>query len=209
MTQIKGREDAGLYPFPYCRETGGTMARTIDILRTEHVNMSRLLGLLEHQIAKLERADNPNLELIKSITEYFDAFPRLCHHPKEDVIYRRLMARAPDKIADLSDLEDEHADVMTRLEEFIHALDNVLLEVQMPRRQFVEIARNFVVKERQHMAMEEREFFPAALASLKDRDWAAIDAELNDNNDPLFDAQVEDRFRNLRRELLAWGEEVA
>ena len=70
------------------------------------------------------------------------------------------------------------------------------------------VRARFVDDERKHMVMEERYFFPLALATLTDEDWADIDAELYDEDDPLFDSDAEERFKELRREIMSWGEEA-
>ncbi len=181
------------------------MAYPIDVLRREHSNMGRLLSLLEHQIGKVEQAQNPDYGLIKSIADYFADFPANCHHPKEDVIYARLCERAPDAAKAMGDLEHEHESVTRRLDDLNRAIDNILLEVEVPRDTFCTVARRFIEDERKHMLMEERYFFPVALDALEDQDWADIEAHLALRSDPLFDTMVEDRFRSLRQELLEWG----
>lgn len=181
------------------------MAYTIDILRKEHANMSKLLSLLEHQIGKVEQSERPDYELIKSIADYFADFPSSCHHPKEDVIYAKLRDRDPGAADAMGDLDDEHGAVAVRLDDFARAIDNVLMEVEVSRATFCKVARSFIEDERRHMLMEERYFFPVALETLSDEDWADIEDQLNRPADPLFDAIVEDRFRTLRQELLEWG----
>ena len=50
--------------------------------------------------------------------------------------------------------------------------------------------------------MQETAFFPAALKALGPEDWAAIDAQVSDREDPLFGAKVERRFAALREGIL-------
>jgi len=183
------------------------MAYAVDILRKEHSNMQRLLALLEHQIKLVEQAEQPDYELIKSIADYFGDFPDSCHHPKEDLIYDKLRERNPQAAQAMGDLEHEHGAVATRLTELSHAIDNVLLDIEVSRGQLVEVGRRFIEDERKHMMMEERYFFPVALDSLDDEDWSEIDSRLNKRADPLFDSIVEEKFRTLRQELLEWGDE--
>ena len=182
------------------------MAYAIEILQKEHANMGRLLALLEHQISKVELAENPDYGLIKSIADYFTDFPANCHHPKEDVIYDKLRERNPEAARAMGDLEEEHESVAVRLDDLNRAVDNVLLEVEVSRDNFCTVARRFIDDERKHMLMEERYFFPVALDALEEEDWSEIDSRLRSKADPLFDAIVEDRFRTVRQELLEWGD---
>jgi hypothetical protein len=54
-----------------------------------------------------------------------------------------------------------------------------------------EVVRDFIDRERQHMAMEERFVFPAAVKALRSTDW-----------------NFEDRFNKLRRKILELEEEA-
>lgn len=184
------------------------MTHAIDLLRREHLNMSRLLALLEHQLILFETAGRVDLDLIRSIAEYFGTYPKTCHHPKEDVIYRKLCARKPDVAEEMADLEAEHEHLDARLRDFLRAVDNVALDVEVPREQFLHKARRFVEEERRHMVMEERHFFPLALATLDMGDWADIESSLYSHADPVFDGAAEERFQDLRREIMSWGEEA-
>jgi hemerythrin-like domain-containing protein len=54
------------------------------------------------------------------------------------------------------------------------------------------------------MAMEEKVFFPLAEETLVPEDWAQIDAKVSDSDDPLFGEKVEQRFQELREQILDW-----
>lgn len=172
------------------------MTQAIAVIRKEHQNMTRLLDLLDRQIDLIENAVQPDYELIKEIVDYFLTFPDLYHHPKEDLIFRKIKRRAPDLAADLFDLEAEHEKVSDRLHTFTKTLVNVMLEAEVPRDSFVGIAREFIDGERQHMADEEKHFFRLALDTLSEKDWVDIDAAIANFNDPL-DAEPSLRFRSL------------
>jgi hypothetical protein len=59
------------------------------------------------------------------------------------------------------------------------------------------------VYERHHIAMEERDFFPAAAEILQPADWAEIASSKSaSQQDPLFSAAVEERFKAVRRHIL-------
>ena len=49
-----------------------------------------------------------------------------------------------------------------------------------------DIIRDFINHERQHMAMEERVVFPAALDGLRAQDWTEIALKLADRSDPFY-----------------------
>jgi hemerythrin-like domain-containing protein len=71
-----------------------------------------------------------------------------------------------------------------------------------------DIIRDFIKYERQHMAMEERVVFPAALNALRSEDWADIAAKLTDRDDPFYRLGFEEKFKTLRRNILELEEEA-
>jgi len=60
------------------------------LLRLEHNRFDDLLDLIEDQ---LDHADLPDRELLRNIVDYFSGYPERCHHPVEDLVYRKLRAR--------------------------------------------------------------------------------------------------------------------
>ena len=58
------------------------------------------------------------------------------------------------------------------------------------------------------MAMEERNFFPAAIKALQPQDWAEIASRLTDQRDPLFNEVVEEKFEVVRRHILELEQEA-
>jgi len=151
------------------------MSAAIDILQSEHHVMSKLLDLLEHEVGHFERAEPTNYDLIKEIIDYFLTYPDLCHHPRENLILDTLKQRAGDAAAAVTDLDAAHSALSEQLHKFAHTVVNSLLELNVPREHFVELARQFLDSEREHMAHEEKVFFPLAKQHLTAADWRDID----------------------------------
>ena len=59
----------------------------------------------------------------------------------------------------------------------------------------------FVSYYRNHMMMEEEHFFPAAAKALLEDDWAEIEFDLFEREDPLFDRSAHERFHRLREKI--------
>ena len=64
------------------------------------------------------------------------------------------------------------------------------------------IIRDFIMHQRQHIAMEESEFFPAAVKALKPQDWAEISSAGSVGQDPLFSEAAEKRFEIVRKHIM-------
>lgn len=80
------------------------MVEVMDRLQREHRNIAKLLNALEHQLAIFDTAETPDYDVLVGIGDYFIGFPGRCHHPKEDLIFRKLRARDPEAAEIVGDL---------------------------------------------------------------------------------------------------------
>ena len=183
------------------------MTEILDILREEHQNIEKLLLALERELPVFNSAARPDYHIVQSVIEYFQDYPDCCHHPKEDMIFEKLKARDPAAAASVGDLEAEHGNGSKRLRRVARTVESILADQEIPRQTVDEIIRDFIDHERQHMAMEERIFFPAAVEVLQPQDWAEIYVGLTARMDPLNTA-LEDKYRLLRHLILQWEQEA-
>ena len=177
------------------------MTQAIQTLRSEHKTTARMLDLLDRQITLFEDAQRPDYDLLKDVIDYFLTYPDLYHHPKENLILDALRKRDPQMAAPVGDIDKEHAEISARLHAFAHAVVEVLMEMEVSRDRFVEIARDFIDDQRRHMIKEEQVFFPAALEALSDKDWEEIDKKVSHFEDPLTATESELKFDSLRQML--------
>jgi len=180
----------------------------IESLRQEHRNIEKLLRVLERELSLFGRAERPDYEVIRAVIAYFEVYPDVYHHPQEDLVFRKLKARDPTAAAGVGDLAAEHRSGAERLRRVAQAVQGVLTEQEIPRQTVDGIVRDFIARERHHMAMEERVFFPAAIAALQPQDWVEIASTLTDQKDPLFSAVVEERFDSVRKHILQLEQEA-
>jgi hemerythrin-like domain-containing protein len=184
------------------------MTYIIEVLRQEHCNIESLLRVLERELSVFDRGDRPDYEVVRAVIEYFKDYPDCCHHPKEDMIVEKLKARDPVAAATIGDLEAEHREGARRLRRVAQAVERVLSDRELLRQTVDDIIRDFIHHERQHMAMEERIVFPAALNALRPEDWAGIALKLTDRHDPFYQPGFEQKFNTLRRNILEMEEEA-
>jgi len=174
----------------------------IELLNREHRNIERLLAVLEHELDIFDRADRPDYEVMRAIIAYFEVYTELYHHPQEDQVFARLKLRDPAAVVQIGDLAREHQKGADRLRRVAQAVEGVLTGREILRRDVDAIVRDFLAHERRHIAMEDRDFFPAAAKALKPQDWAEIASAQSGHKDPLFDAATETRFDGLRAHIL-------
>ncbi len=178
------------------------MSATLDVLRDEHRKMAKLLTILNREVRSFNDNKAVDFELVDSILEYSLNFPDACHHPKEDVVYRRLCELDSEAAKAVGNLAEEHEELHQLTKRFAIAVENVLKDQTLPRDWFTEIAEDYLRFLRRHMQMEEVVFFPAAQRALSDEDWKAVDDEVFNKTDLLFDDQTDERFEALRKAIM-------
>jgi hemerythrin-like domain-containing protein len=183
------------------------MARLIEVLREEHRNIEKLLGVLEQELSIFDRRERPDYETLQAVIDYFEEYPARCHHPKEDMIVEVLKARDPAAAGAVGEIEADHQKEEERLRRLAQTLENVRTGGELPRQAVDEVVREFIAHERRHIELEERALFPAAIQFLQPGDWARIDARMGDERDPLFDRTIEQKFRALAQKILQWEQE--
>lgn len=180
----------------------------IEILRQEHRNIEKLLLVLERELSVFARGERPDYEVVHAVIAYFQVYPDVYHHPPEDMVFEKLKVRDPAAAANIGDLAADHRRGAERLRRVARAVEGVLADQELLRQNINDIVRDFIEQERRHIAMEERDFFPAAVKALQPLDWAEIASRLTDQRDPLFSVVVEERFEVVRRHILQLEQEA-
>jgi hemerythrin-like domain-containing protein len=169
-------------------------------LRAEHDDMAKVLDVLEQEIASYRQDGRLNRDIVRDVLDYCRGYAEVCHHPKEDLIYRKLrLAAQPAAINAVGDLLAEHETLSQLTDELEAALDNLLSDAAEDRARFVGVAQPFVERHRQHLKSEDDELFPIAVQCLSDEDWAEIErgaADLDASHPP---GAIDERFAALSR----------
>ena len=71
------------------------MSKGLEELFTDHANMRVLLQMLEHELDRYRDGKTPDFELLQSMINDIIVFQNLVHHPKEDLVFARLIQREP------------------------------------------------------------------------------------------------------------------
>ena len=177
------------------------MSEALRQLNKEHADFSKLLDLLDRELAVFAAGERPDYDLVGAVIDYCLDYPDAVHHPKEDLIYRILKSRDAELARIVGDLEEEHRQIGALTRELAEAMRRVLAEELVDRQAVHELTQGFVRRYRDHIALENDRVFPAAVQALSQDDWAGIDARLEHRDDPLFGDAVVDRFRALRANI--------
>jgi len=182
-----------------------------DILRAltdEHTYQLRVFRLLERQVAALNLGRMADYEVMRGVMRYMTQYPDRYHHPKEDLVFDKLVQRDPSSVPQVQRLLQDHAQIL-ELGAGLLALINRCRADPAAADTFAlrKNAHAYIGRLRRHMDVEELRLFPRARQVLRARDWAEVDARMKPILDPVFGTAAAPGFEALRaQELHSHGE---
>ena len=174
----------------------------LEQLHRDHRNMRELLAVVEKELGGHAEGRAPDYELLRDVLDYLLNYPDLVHHPKEDLIYKRILARDSTAGDEIGDLIADHATLAGKTRALAAALRFVGADGEVPRDWIEKIARDYFEALRGHMEHEETGVFQMALRKLDDEDWLAIDLASSKPESLLVGRQSEERYLALHDRIM-------
>lgn len=174
----------------------------IDELQRDHVNLGRLLEILDRKIIKLKSGHHPNFNLMADVVDYIANYAEEHHHPREDKIYAHFKGRDEQLDQALLECEAQHVELRGNAEKLLSVIDDILNDAVIPMDEFIAHLELFVENEKSHMRMEEIAVFPLIRDVATGPDWEHASALAPAVNDPLFGERLADEYRDLYQQLL-------
>lgn len=172
-------------------------------LHEDHINMSTICAIVDAELIEIENGGKPDFGLLEDIMAYVTAYPDKVHHPTEDVVFERLVSAAPEAGADIEQLLAEHTELIAAGRDFLALVRAVEEEAVVTRAEIVAKGRAYLEMLTGHMDKEESGLFRLAADRLGASDWAAIGAQVQAMEDPLFGPAVANDYRRLWRRIKA------
>ena len=173
-----------------------------DILRAlieEHAYQLRVFGLLEKQVAALNQRKQPDYEVMHGVMRYMTQYPDRFHHPKEDLVFHKLVQRDKSFRLQVGQLLEEHVQIRARGMELLGLIDRSRADPATADTHVLrKSAHAYIGHLRRHMDVEELRLFPRAQQVLRAADWAEIDVRMKPVLDPLFEDPAATDFQSLR-----------
>ena len=173
------------------------MSQVIEALERDHVNIARLLELLESEILAIGVGKTPDYPLLQDIMCYMTQYPDRFHHPKEDLVFAQILKREPGAHADVDALLQEHISIGLAGQNFDRMLRTSKID-SVDLRDGLRIAGSAYIRAlREHMRKEEKKLFELAKAVFTNEDWQAIDEAIDAIEDPLFGTVIAKGYERL------------
>lgn len=157
------------------------------VIADDHAAIASLLRSLPPLIAQ-GAGDEPErfFDVVRAMLFYIDEFPEKQHHPKEsDLLFPRVVRRAPELIAIIDRLESDHVMGEQRVRELQHLLLAWELLGESRRPAFASALDEYVRFYLDHMRTEETELLPVARRVLEAGELAELDRAFEASRDPL------------------------
>jgi len=175
------------------------MSQVISALHRDHVNITKLLELIESEILAIEVGKTPDRLLMRDIMRYVAQYSDRFHHPKEDLIFAQLLKHDAEARAEVEEIIKEHVSIGLAGREFAGLLRASGVDSVDARERLGIAGFAYIQALRKHMSREERMLFPLAREVLTKKEWRVIDEAVNAIDDPLFDEMTADDYQRLYR----------
>ena len=177
----------------------GELILPLAIMRDEHRSIAAVIHGLELLVRQArEQGAAPSFPLLRAMVRYIVDFPEALHHPKEDAyLFRKLRERTPEFNATLDELERQHIEGHTQVDELVQSLAAYETDPRGALDRFARAVSAYAASQIQHMTLEFKVVFPAARQHLTAEDWTEIGAAFAGNSDPRFSADNDEEFRQL------------
>lgn len=166
-------------------------------LHQDHLNLARILRLLEAQLNLILNGESADLYVLGEIVDYIETYPDQFHHPREDIIFGVYRDRSARGIELIDRLLHEHRILLSRTLELRGFLDQWASDLPISREHVGQRIADYLSLQWQHLNLEEGSVFHLLEQELSEHDWERIEASMPEGSDPLFANLLRSRYENI------------
>jgi len=171
-------------------------------LHQDHINLSRLLSLLERESMLFQQGYDPDYLLMLDMVEYVESYPDLIHHPREDAIFRVYLERHRFGEDIIRQLIEEHKALVQHSHQLRDMIEQVLQGSVFPRELIESQLFTYIEMQESHLNAEEAHVFELINQTLQPEDWARIEQMIPAASDPLFGGKVQKQYEAIYARIL-------
>lgn len=173
----------------------------IQRLILDHKRLLILLKVLKQQLDDFQAGSEHDLDLACELIQYLQAYENLVHHPVEELIFSKFLARLETDHNALQNAMQQHRLLTTMTHKFHNTLESIIQGVVIPRAEVNTQGQNLLKNLFEHVQLEELQIFPELNSGLTHADWLYLEDQVTITKDPLFEHPDSNRFRNLLNHL--------
>ncbi len=181
------------------------MHRLLKELHQDHINLGRVLRILENQLDLLRSGGNADIHVLSEVVDYVQSYPDLIHHPREDVIFLAYLERQGERPELIAQLMAEHQALIDKTSALRVSLDQWQSDTPVPREYISGLIEDYLRRQWDHLNLEEGSVYNLLAATLSAEDWARIEASMPQGRDPLFTDQMRRRYENIYERVVEYA----
>lgn len=178
------------------------MPNLIEQIHQDHINVSKILDLIEKEVERARNEKMPDLDLLQDALRYMINYSDLVHHKKEDSMFARLVQNEPSVAGEVEILREEHQALGRLSADFLEIIKAAEAGEFILRDEVIKRGTEYVHALRSHMDAEEVGLLKRAAASLTANDIEEIEAEYASARDPLMEESLKEHYGALYRSLM-------
>lgn len=169
-------------------------------LMRDHGVMLAVTEAVERELAAAQAGRPCDAGLVVLALRYLRDFPEWFHHPREEALFARAIAKDPACEAALVEVMAEHDRLPLSNQRLLDAFEALAADAGPPPDGILAELRRYVDDQHHHMRHENEEIFPALLTVLDEADWAVAAVDVGD---PLAGTRDPGVFRPLLDRIAA------
>jgi len=171
-----------------------------------HRNMERVLTLIQLQVDSLKPgADAEGFMLLGNAVGYMRNYPGVIHHPTEELIFGRLIARAPETRILCVRLHEQHEVFREQEALLLRRIRNAQGGELAACADIKRVGTAYCAEHSNHIRLEELDMFPQAIKWLNAFDWDQIGESARAGVDPALERNDLKQYDNLYDYLMNAG----
>ena len=182
---------------------GDPLRDTLETLYSEHRYIASLLDTIEEQEKRMRPGKVPDYNLLLDILDYLTHYPDKYHHPREDMLFAHILESDREFQPSLDRLQREHKTLHHYNTELFNELTRIADGRPVEQASLKQSIQRYLSGYRKHMDYESTQIFPRATGELDPADLKKLKANTRFSDDPVFGAEVQYKYRRLRRQLQA------
>ena len=160
--------------------------------------MERVLTLIQLQVDSLRPgADAEGFQLLGNAVGYMRRYPGVIHHPTEELIFGRLVSRAPETRSLCAKLHDQHEVFQEQEALLLRRIRNAQAGDLDACRDVKRVGSAYCAEHANHIRSEELDMFPQAIKWLDAYDWEQVGESARAIIDPALGREDLKQYDNL------------
>ena len=157
------------------------MESYLERLKSDHLRMRRILLQLDRD---LQLSQEPDADLGEAMTQVVNAlcfiagYPEHCHHPLEDLLFRRLLEIDAPCAKSVEQLLDEHESMALQTGFLLQRFEQALQSREPPDSLLISESHAYFRIQTEHQRREADNVFPVMAAFLDSSDWRRAERTL-------------------------------